>query len=208
MKPRVSISTRSSLINRLKEVNDDESWREFVMIYNDLIRRLALKAGLTDDEAQEVVQEVLISVVRNITSFHYNPNVCSFKRWLSNMVRWRAISQLRQRQRRFSLFETIPNLHQPGNHLENIPNPNSNMELNGWTAEDGWKLLRKAFDRVKKRVNEKHFQIYFLHVLKEKPVPEVCRQLNVNRGQVYLAKFRVGAAVEREIRRLYDSENI
>src|SRR5260221_10428823 len=52
-----SIQTRPSLLNRLKEGDDVESWQEFYRVYGKLARDFAIKAGLTDTEADEVVQE-------------------------------------------------------------------------------------------------------------------------------------------------------
>ena len=48
--------------------------------YWKLIYSVAIKLGLNDAEAQEVVQETIISVSRNIGSFRYNPKACSLKR--------------------------------------------------------------------------------------------------------------------------------
>jgi hypothetical protein len=51
-----SIPTRQSLLARLKDWEDQESWREFFDTYWRLIHATALKAGLSEPEAQEVVQ--------------------------------------------------------------------------------------------------------------------------------------------------------
>ena len=42
--------------SRLKDWQDDESWREFLGIYRRLLFSFALKAGLSEQEAEEVVQ--------------------------------------------------------------------------------------------------------------------------------------------------------
>ena len=59
-----SIQTRPSLLNRLKDGDDVESWQEFYRVYGKLARDFAIKAGLTDTEADEVVQETAIGVAR------------------------------------------------------------------------------------------------------------------------------------------------
>ena len=46
-----SIQTRPSLLHRLKEGDDVESWQEFYRVYGKLARDFAIKAGLTDTEA-------------------------------------------------------------------------------------------------------------------------------------------------------------
>ena len=56
-----SLATRRSLLSRLKESNAEESWRQFFDTYWRLIYTTALGAGLTDAEAQEVVQETVLT---------------------------------------------------------------------------------------------------------------------------------------------------
>ena len=48
-----SIQTRPSLLKRLKEGDDNESWQEFYRIYGKLVRDFAIQAGLTDTEADD-----------------------------------------------------------------------------------------------------------------------------------------------------------
>src|SRR6266851_5235672 len=92
------LPTRASLLNRLKDWQDQSSWQEFFDTYWKLIYGVARKAGLTDVEAQDVVQETMASVAKHIPTFKYDPAIGSFKAWLLNMTRWRIIAQFRKRQ--------------------------------------------------------------------------------------------------------------
>src|SRR2546426_3125790 len=92
-----SLETRPSLLHRLKSGDDPQSWQEFYRTYGGLIRFFATKAGLTADEAEEVVQETAIGVARRLPEFIYDPKVCRFKTWLLNLTRWRIRDQLRRR---------------------------------------------------------------------------------------------------------------
>src|SRR6266498_1052034 len=91
------IPTRATLLQRLKDWQDRSSWQEFFDTYWKLIYGVARKAGLTDAEAQDVVQETLVSVAKHMPTFNYDPALGSFKAWLLNMTRWRMISQFRKR---------------------------------------------------------------------------------------------------------------
>jgi len=93
-----SLETRPSLLQRLKTGDDQQSWQEFYRIYGGLIRFFAEKAGLTADEAEEVVQETAIGVARRLPDFIYDPRACRFKTWLLNLTRWRIQDQLRKRR--------------------------------------------------------------------------------------------------------------
>src|SRR5881296_865959 len=91
------IPTRASLLNRLKDWQDQSSWQEFFDTYWKLIYGVARKAGLTDVEAQDVVQETMASVAKHIPTFKYDPAIGSFKAWLLTKTRWCIIDQLRKR---------------------------------------------------------------------------------------------------------------
>src|SRR5881409_3786480 len=54
------IPTRWSRVARLKDLGDQQSWREFFDTYSRLIRGVAIKSGLTEAEAEDVVQETII----------------------------------------------------------------------------------------------------------------------------------------------------
>src|SRR5437016_802251 len=82
-----SIPTRQSLLNRLKDWGDQASWQDFFDTYWQLIYNVAIKAGLTDTEAQEVVQETIIAVAKNIGDFKTDPGHGSFGAWLMQLTR-------------------------------------------------------------------------------------------------------------------------
>jgi RNA polymerase sigma-70 factor (ECF subfamily) len=64
-----SIPTRASLLGRLKNWDDRESWEDFAQTYSRLIRGFAMQFGLSEAEAKEVEQETLLSVAKTIHTF-------------------------------------------------------------------------------------------------------------------------------------------
>ena len=74
------IPTRESLLSRLKDWEDDESWREFFGIYRKLLFSFAVKAGLSEQESEEVVQETIISVAKTIKEFKYDPEALQLQK--------------------------------------------------------------------------------------------------------------------------------
>src|SRR5207248_6656651 len=91
-------ATRRSLVDRLENREDQKSWHDFFETYWRLIYSVASKAGLNDAEAQDVVQETVITVVKNIGGLKYDPKAGSFKGWLLHITRWRIADQFRKRQ--------------------------------------------------------------------------------------------------------------
>lgn len=188
--------TRASLIERLKDKGDEKSWRDFFDRYWRLIYNFAIRAGLTDAEAQDVVQDTIISVARNIEEFRYRPSECSFRTWLLRTTRWRISNQLKRRQRELQRFvSTADDLTQ----LEVLEPAESELEKI-WMAEWAAHLSEIACDRVRRVVSPQQYQIYDLYVNQEWPVARIKTALNVSATQIYLAKHRVGALLKRALR--------
>ena len=196
-----SIATRASLLNRLKDCDDHASWQDFYDRYRDLILAFALKAGLTETEAEEVVQETVIGVARKLPEFHYDPSKCSFKTWLLNQTMWRIKDQWRKR--------TPPHVRTAGDTtedrtatVERIPDATVD-QLNGMWEED-WRsaVLQAALQKVKARANLKDCQMFELAVLRQWPAKEVARAMSVSVARVYLAKHRVAPLVKKEVAQL------
>jgi RNA polymerase sigma factor (sigma-70 family) len=201
--PDELIPTRDSLLVRLKDWQDDASWRDFFNTYWRLVYGVALKAGLTEQEAQEVVQETVITVARHIPQFKYEPNICSFKTWLLNLTRWRIVDQLRKRPKKVMITGRSNGEHAAGTAmLERVPDPAS-LNLDAvWDKEWEQHLLSSAIQSVKRKVNPEQYQIFHLCVFKEWPVQKVTRELGISATRVYLAKHRVAALLKREVKML------
>jgi len=80
-----TVHTRVSLLRGI-QAGDEDRWHEFHRLYPPIIRAFALKAGLTETEADEVVQETCIGLAKNVGEFHYDPAKCRFKTWLLNLA--------------------------------------------------------------------------------------------------------------------------
>ena len=195
------ISTRWSLVRALKDKGDDESWRHFFDIYWKLIYCAAKKAGCVEVEAQEVVQETVICVARQIEDFRADPGAGSFKGWLLTLTRRRVVDQLRRRK----AGRYVPAQDDCGGELAPVLNGSEPVSLQFeeyWQAEWEQTLVAAALDRLRPKVSAKQFQIFDCYVRKEWPAQKVATELGVNVGQVYLARHRVTAVLKKEIRAL------
>lgn len=195
------IPTRRSLLTRLRDWEDRDGWKEFFDTYWRLIYGVALKSGLTETEAEEVVQETVVAVAKQMPTFRYDA-AGSFKAWLLQITRRRIVDQFRKR----------PPWQPAGGPptdagssrtatAERVPGEELNLEPL-WDAEWRQNLMEAALTRVKARITPRQYQIFDLYVLKEWPVREVTRTLNVNAAQVYLARHRVSRLLREELLRL------
>lgn len=189
--------TRKSLIARLQDWQDQRSWDEFYRTYWRLIYSVALKAGLREEEAWDVVQETIFSIAKQSRKQMYDPAQGSFKRWLWNMTRWRINDQFRNRKKDTAM--TLNPETAASNHpMESLPDTAETFETI-WDEE--WKnnLMQAALARVKTRVSPKQYQIFDYNVLRGMSPSEVHKKLNVSIAQVYLAKHRVGGVLKKEL---------
>lgn len=197
------LPTRLSLLNRVKDLGDNQSWQEFFDRYWRLIYGVAIRSGLTEIEAQEVVQETMVAVSKKMPGFVYDPSIGSFKGWLLHMTRWRINDQLRKRQREAQAFVRPRDTTRDGTAtIERIPDPAGHMLEAVWNEEWERNLAEAAIERVKRQVSPRQYQIFDLYVVKRWPIQKIAGTLGVNLGQVYLAKHRVGALLKKEIKSL------
>lgn len=195
-------STRWSLIGRLKDLEDQEGWEEFFNAYWKLIYSVALKSGLTHTEAQEVVQETLISVSKTIQQFIADPRAGSFKSWLLKLTTWRIIDQVRKRGPETLETNATGTGASETPVEENIPDP-AGIELEKiWAKEWEQNLIENALKRVERQVSAKHYQVFYLNTIQKLPPEKVAKALAVNVEQVYLIKHRLKKIFEQAIKAL------
>jgi RNA polymerase sigma-70 factor (ECF subfamily) len=198
------IETRKSLLNRLKDWDDDKSWREFFDTYWRIIYSAARRAGLDDAEAQEVVQETVLSVAKKMKGFEYDPAIGSFKAWLKQLTRRRIIDQYRKRPARQVDLPAGGTAASGVSPIEKLPDPASAADRVDAAWEEEWQqnLLDRAMEIVRNEVSPWQFQIFDLHVLRHQSPSEVAAALGISRTQVYLAKHRISALLGKTVRRL------
>ena len=195
--------TRASLLARLRESEDQTAWREFFDIYWPLLFSVSRRSGLNNADAQDVAQDVLGIVARQMPGFRYDPARGSFKAWLLTLMRRRIARHWRSGEKeRLYRQERPPTPTGETSVLERMPDRRGDPLDAIWEAEWEQHILDAALRRVRARVSVRQFQIYALAILQQVPLRTIVALLGVNSAQVYLAKHRVGRLVKAEVRRL------
>lgn len=91
-------ATELKLIQRMADTEDNSAWTTFVERYRPPIRRTALRAGLSETDAEEVVQKTFIAVHRSLAC--YGPHLSRFRTWLGGIVRNRIHEVVRENKGR------------------------------------------------------------------------------------------------------------
>ena len=199
------LRTRRSLLSRLRKSDDPASWEEFVAIYRRLIYNAGLEAGLQHHEAEDVAQDTLLTIWKQIRTgnFRYDSAKGFFRGFVRKTTRWRIDDYFRKKMRqpqgaprregkRTSSTATI----------DRIPDQRSLEKELISDAEWEQALWNAALERVKRQVKPKQFQIFDLYVVKQWPTEKIVQTLAVSRTQVFLAKHRILKLIKRDIKQL------
>lgn len=180
------LPTRSSLLERIKSSSADESWSRFFRLYSKLIYHAAVQHGLSDAEAQEVVQETMIRVNKYIQEFQYDPARGSFKGWLMTLTRSQIVAQFRKR-RDMEVLDLDAE----------VIDPFSFQDL--WDREWKANLMNLALERLRTQVTTRAFQIYSYCVLQENGTKQTAEALKVSRAAVYLTTHKLNKILKKEL---------
>src|SRR5262245_55856564 len=159
------IPTRRSLLSRLHDWDDQESWRDFFQTYWRLIYEVALKAGLSDAEAQEVVQETVISVAKQMPGFRYDPARGRFKGWLLQITRRRIADLVRKLMQDSDASRAVSVETLGTEQIDSVPDPAGGDLEAIWDEEWDRHLFNAAVENVKKEVRPEQYQLFDLYVV-------------------------------------------
>ena len=200
--PDDDLKTSWTLVARLKNLDDLDRWQEFYDLYRGLIMGVARKAGLREEEAQEVLQETMSSVSKNIGAFEADPARGSFHGWLLTMARWRILDQIKKRMPLNSSSQMTAESTDTTPTIERIPDlQGANLEK---ICDEEWRaqLLGQALAELQRTIKAEHYQVFHLLTIQQKPVKEVSRMLGKNIAQVYLIKHRAGKDLQAILKNL------
>lgn len=203
--------TRASLLQQVKDLSNEIKWQEFYELYSDLIFYGACRAGLSPDEAEDLVQVVFIELMSRMADFKYDPEVGSFRGWLLQRVKWRARDVLRQRHTAPGRTETLSDPTGRGEvpiSLE-IPDETWNAQMEEfWEKEWRKTMVSRALQQLQEsgQISSKHFQILELLFARGLPPADVAQRLGIRRGVVDNTHFRCKDLLRQALKRLGESQ--
>lgn len=184
-------ATRKTLLLRIRDASNTEAWRTFVELYTPLIYHFCIRRGLQEADCRDVLQNVFLSVHRQIAAFEYDPQRGRFRNWLITIV-------LRQINRHQSRLD--PGTKGLGGGLGDflaqwIPED----EEQKWDEEFQQRVLEVATKRICKEFSPDVFTAFEAVWYYERKPAEVARLMNQSPAWVYQAKFRVLKRLKQEI---------
>jgi RNA polymerase sigma-70 factor (ECF subfamily) len=169
--------TRSTLLARLTDRDDEEAWCTFNELYRPMLVGYAHKRGLDAADADDVAQQCVEAVLANIDRYQHTG---SFKAWLRTIAQNRIRDLFRKRR------EQQVDSGVWAAQADDEPAADELWERH-WLAEH----LRYCVEKVRPDIAEHTYRAFVENVIDERPAAETAERLGLTVNQVYVAKFRV-----------------
>jgi RNA polymerase sigma factor (sigma-70 family) len=198
-------TTRQTLIQRLKDTENDEAWKEFYDFYWQLITGWAKRFGCSPTKADDVFQETMVCLLRKISSFEYDPAKGAFRSYLKTIVKGRCYDLFRKESRYIAASGNNSDNEQINLTLDLLSSEKSESvsleDDNIWLSS----LVHQALKRVYNKVDQQTYKSFCMYVLEDYSVNEVSKRLGDLRiGTIYQQKSRVLKMLEKEFLILLD----
>ncbi len=196
-----SPETRATLLLRLRNTEDSEAWRQFVQIYEPLIRRVAKRFGMQSVDAEELTQEVLVTVLAKLPAFQVTGQPGSFRKWLATVARNAAISQLRKAQRRDKGLVAGDVVE-----LARLVEPVNEQLEEQFEREERMEIFRWAAGQVRANCDANTWDAFWRTTVLQQSIETVASELNITVGQIYVARCRTLARLRELVEPFQASE--
>lgn len=193
------LDTSVSLLERLRRHPDDTSWQRLVDLYTPLLRGWLRRQLLPDEDIDDLVQEVMAVVVREIPNFHYDRRLGSFRGWLRaitvNRLRmfWRAKKSRPLATGDSDLARKLAELEDPRSRLSQL-----------WDREHDRHVANRLLEMIAAEFEATSWQAFQRLAIDGAKPTDVATELGMSLNAVYLAKYRVLRRLRREIAGLTD----
>jgi RNA polymerase sigma-70 factor (ECF subfamily) len=187
-----SLHTRPSLLVRIRDAQDADSWKLFVELYTPLVLGYCRLRGLQDADAADVTQEVMARVARSMHAFQYSRERGRFRDWLGTVTR----NQVNRHLARQKGGGAPANGDAMPEALANLAAVDSDTE---WTAEFNAQILRAALDRVRPLFGPSTWQAFASVWLDNKTAAATAAAMGITLQAVYVAKAKVLKRLEEEV---------
>jgi RNA polymerase sigma-70 factor (ECF subfamily) len=192
------METSVSLLERLAGAPTDDDWRRLVELYQPLLRAWMTRAGVPATDSDDLSQEVLLVVFREVGGFdRRGPG--AFRSWLCTILTHRVRDYFRARQYRpvaaggSDFLRLLDELEQPGSALSRQ-----------WDREHDEHVAASLLRRVERDFAPATWQAFCRHVLQREPAAVVAGELGLSLNSVLLAKSRVLKRLRQELAGLVD----
>ena len=186
--------TRQSLIERVKNPNDELSWEEFIQSYHPFIIYLLKQLGVTGPDVDDFSQKIIVKCWEKIDTFTCSGDRGKFRAWLKTMIRHEIFND---RKRKTMIQKKLQTMKIDLDKVEeNKIDELIEEEWNVYISNQAWKNIEDKIKPTPKKA--------FLMFLDGKSTEEISKTLDVNPSTLYTYKKRVKDQLKIELQKLME----
>lgn len=179
--------TSISLVDGLRN-NEASYWERLVTLYGPIVQFWIKRAGVPESQSDDLQQEVLLAVSRNIEGYQHSADVSgSLRRWMWGIARNKINDYRRKEYNRTSAKGGSQALSELMD-LPDRPFEDSDPEL-GNQIQMG--LISRALNILERDFEPKTWQAFVKTVVEEQKSKDVADALGMTSQAVRQARFRV-----------------
>lgn len=175
--------TSHSLLNRARDPSDAASWRKLTDLYSPLIRRWVHRSVAQACDADDVLQDVLTMLVRELRRFEHNNRSGAFRTWLKAMTVNRLRVHWRNRLPTSGGEAALELLHQ-------LEDPDSDPSRT-WDEEHDRHVAQTILDSIRLEFQPATWRAFEATARDGRATTEVAAELGMSVNAVLIAKSRV-----------------
>ncbi|MGD9690142.1 MAG: RNA polymerase sigma factor [Phycisphaerales bacterium] len=183
-------ATHATLLARVADGTDPAAWREFCDRYGELIRAFCRRQGVQPADAEDVHQDVLLSLTKSMPGFRYDPQKGKFRSYLKTIVLHAIYRRSFQKGGGRSLGEV--------EEASRAAATDAGVDEQ-WETEWRQHHLRQALRTIGPEFNEADMLAFQRYALEGRDAQEVGAALGLSLDQVYQAKSRIVRRLTRVI---------
>lgn len=178
-------TTAVSLLDDLRTRPDGPAWQRFAEVYQPWLRGWLRSQGLQPADVDDLVQDVLAVLVRELPNFRHNGRKGAFRTWLRGITvnclrqQWRARRRVPEPGGR-GFEETLNQLADPRSPLTQV-----------WERDHDQHLVRQLLQRVAADFEPRTWQAFRGFMLEGRGAAAVAAELGMSEGAVWTAKSHV-----------------
>jgi RNA polymerase sigma-70 factor (ECF subfamily) len=178
-------ATRITLLERAGAGHED-AWSALDRLYRPFILGWFRAQGASAADAEDLTQEVLATVFREIKDFDHSGRTGAFRSWIRQMCLHRLHGHRRAQKVRASAVggsEFLASLNEIG--------ASDDEPSRRWEQEHDRHVLRQLFESLAGELEDRTLEAFRRVAFEGAPVERVARELEMTEGAVYIAKSRV-----------------
>jgi len=192
-------NTSLSLLDKLIRQPDSESWTRLADIYSPLLRGWLGRYGIQSSDVDDLVQEVLLTVSRELPGFEHSERRGAFRSWLRTILVHRLRNFWRARQHRPIATGDSDLMQQ----LDELADQNSTMSR-VWNQQHDQHVVDRVLELIQPKVAPKTWEAFRRRSIEGTAANVVARELGMSIDAVYAAKSRVLKMLRQEAEGLID----